>query len=60
MKIKILLILFIASIIISASSCATRIMVKPKPHKVKTIPPGQIKKITGSKSAKYYAPGHNK
>lgn len=24
------------------------------------IPPGQAKKITGSKSAKYYAPGHNK
>ncbi len=24
------------------------------------IPPGQAKKMTGSKSAKYYAPGHNK
>ncbi|PXV62065.1 hypothetical protein CLV62_12218 [Dysgonomonas alginatilytica] len=24
------------------------------------IPPGQMKKITGSKSAKEYAPGHNK
>ncbi|MFC5682154.1 hypothetical protein ACYE2N_10175 [Flavobacterium sp. MAHUQ-51] len=24
------------------------------------IPPGQAKKMTGSKSAKYYAPGQNK
>ncbi|WP_165025298.1 MULTISPECIES: hypothetical protein [unclassified Dysgonomonas] len=24
------------------------------------IPPGQAKKITGSQSAKHYAPGHNK
>jgi hypothetical protein len=24
------------------------------------LPPGQAKKIYGDKSAKYYAPGHNK
>lgn len=24
------------------------------------LPPGQVKKVTGAKSAKHYAPGHNK
>lgn len=60
MKAKFLLILFIAFIAVGASSCAIRIHSKPKPYKVKTIPPGQAKKITGEKSAKRYAPGHNK
>lgn len=60
MKAKFFLILFIVSIAVGASSCATRIQIKPKPYKVKTIPPGQMKKITGEKSAKRYAPGHNK
>ena len=57
MKTKILLILFIVSV--GVSSCVTYTKVKPH-HKEKSIPPGQMKKITGSKSAKYYAPGHNK
>lgn len=39
-------------------SCVT--YVKSKPHHHKEIPPGQMKKITGSKSARDYAPGHNK
>lgn len=29
-------------------------------HKAKSLPPGQAKKIHGDKSAKKYAPGHNK
>ena len=29
-------------------------------HKTKSLPPGQAKKITGSKSAKPYAPGQQK
>ncbi|WP_291098422.1 MULTISPECIES: hypothetical protein [unclassified Flavobacterium] len=29
-------------------------------HKSKSLPPGQAKKINGDKSAKKYAPGHNK
>ncbi|MBQ0146839.1 MAG: hypothetical protein KBS93_00070 [Flavobacteriaceae bacterium] len=33
---------------------------KGKIHKKKTIPPGHKKKIYGDKSAKRYAPGHNK
>jgi hypothetical protein len=28
--------------------------------KAKHVPPGQAKKMTGQKSAKNYAPGHNK
>lgn len=59
MKAKFLLILFIVFIVVGTSSCVTYTKVKP-PHKEKRIPPGQMKKIAGSKSAKYYAPGHNK
>lgn len=60
MKTKFLLLIFIVSMGVSFSSCATHVHVKSKPNKVKTIPPGQAKKITGEKSAKRHAPGHNK
>ncbi|WP_343671450.1 hypothetical protein [Chitinophaga sp.] len=38
------------------SSCYT---VRPAGHSGK-VPPGQMKKATGAKSARQYAPGHNK
>lgn len=57
MKNLLLLLMFGIALCFSVTSCVS---VKVKPHKEKTIPPGQMKKITGSKSAKYYAPGHNK
>lgn len=60
MKTKYLLAIFIVIIGISFSSCATHVHMHHKPNKVKTIPPGQAKKITGEKSAKRHAPGHNK
>ena len=60
MKAKYLLAIFIIAMGLSFSSCATHVHVKSKPNKVKTIPPGQAKKITGEKSAKRHAPGHNK
>lgn len=60
MKAKYLLAIFIITIGLGFSSCATRVHVHHKPNKVKTIPPGQAKKITGEKSAKRHAPGHNK
>lgn len=60
MKAKYLLVIFIVAMGLSLSSCATRVHVHSKPNKVKTIPPGQAKKITGEKSAKRHAPGHNK
>lgn len=57
MKTKLLLSIFILSLCLSATSCLS-VRVKSKPNK--EIPPGQMKKMTGSKSAKYFAPGHNK
>lgn len=44
---------------LSMPSCVT-VKVKSKPHHEKSIPPGQAKKIVGSKSAKHFAPGQNK
>lgn len=52
----ILIILFAFSI----SNCHVRMGTPIHSHKVKRIPPGQAKKINGDKSAKKYAPGHNK
>ncbi|WP_165851718.1 hypothetical protein [Chryseobacterium pennipullorum] len=37
-------------------SCAPRL----KPNGNHGLPPGQVKKVTGSKSAKPYAPGQHK
>ena len=56
MRTKLLLTLFCISLCLNITSCMS---VRVHPHKDKTIPPGQIKKVTGSKSARYYAPGHN-
>lgn len=49
-----LLILFLLTSLFSCGVVYTRNNSSGK------IPPGQAKKMTGSKSAKYYAPGHNK
>lgn len=38
------------------ASCAPRL----KPNGNHGLPPGQVKKVTGAKSAKHYAPGHYK
>ncbi|WP_156104504.1 hypothetical protein [Chryseobacterium populi] len=37
-------------------SCAPRL----KPNGNHGLPPGQVKKVTGTKSAKHYAPGQYK
>lgn len=60
MKTKLLLILFTMFLCLGLTACTTYVRVKSKPHKENKIPPGQVKKVTGSKSAKYYAPGHNR
>jgi hypothetical protein len=39
------------------NSCAQLVVVDSKPKKA---PPGQVKKVTGSQSAKPYAPGQQK
>jgi len=41
---------------LSLGACARKVYV----YKHKPMPPGQAKKITGSKSAKPYAPGQQK
>lgn len=45
---------------VSLSSCSFRTTTHRSNYKAKRIPPGHAKKIHGDKSAKYYAPGHNK
>jgi hypothetical protein len=50
---KIVSILIVLSLVLS--SCTHTTIVKTK-----TLPPGQMKKITGSKSAAPYAPGQQK
>jgi hypothetical protein len=44
-------------ILFFSSACKTTVMVKNNP---KPLPPGQMKKVTGSQSAKQYAPGQQK
>jgi hypothetical protein len=50
--------------VVFVNSCAPVVVVdsRPKPVVVqqKQAPPGQVKKTTGSKSAKEYAPGQQK
>ena len=55
MKKKIALFLFITLLIAGGlSSCSVSV------KSGQSLPPGQVKKITGSQSAAPYAPGHNK
>jgi hypothetical protein len=45
----------------ACASCTRRVyVIKKVPVHAKKIPPGQAKKMTGSKSAKPYAPGQQK
>lgn len=45
---------------VSISSCSIQTRTSRSTYKAKELPPGQAKKIYGGKSAKRYAPGHNK
>ncbi len=67
-KNQILILFLISAFLILGTSCT---MVRPGYHQpsrtvvVHTehngkVPPGQMKKMTGEKSAKHYAPGQNK
>ena len=53
---KLFVLPFIMLLIILGSSCRVSTVNSNK----NGIPPGQVKKITGSQSAAPYAPGHNK
>jgi hypothetical protein len=61
MKIKGIIVAFVVGCVVQAvsSSCAPApmVVVAPAPKKA---PPGQVKKVTGSQSAKPYAPGQQK
>ncbi len=56
MKIKLLLFISALILCVGMSSCATYV----KTNNSGKVPPGQVKKVTGSQSAAPYAPGHNK
>jgi len=45
---------------VSFSNCSIHTGTSRSTYKAKRLPPGQAKKIYGGKSAKRYAPGHNK
>ncbi|HEV8285868.1 MAG TPA: hypothetical protein VGQ09_16260 [Chitinophagaceae bacterium] len=45
------------SAILFMTSCSVKVFSK---QQTGHLPPGQAKKITGSQSARAYAPGHNK
>lgn len=59
MRAKIFYLLLLMFLATAMTSCVS-VRVKSKPHKENTIPPGQAKKIVGSKSAKPFAPGQRK
>lgn len=44
-------------VLVAMSACSKTIVVSNKPA---ALPPGQMKKVTGSKSAAPYAPGQQK
>jgi hypothetical protein len=49
--------LYMSAALFILSSCTT-VIINPRPSG--KVPPGQMKKATGSKSAKPYAPGQQK
>lgn len=56
---RLLTVFLIILVAIQVSACKTTTVVKV-PKKVIHVPPGQAKKMTGSKSAKPFAPGQQK
>jgi hypothetical protein len=54
------LILVLSIILLIGSSCHRKVVVVNHRHATHRMPPGQAKKMTGSKSARAYAPGHQK
>lgn len=59
MRAKVFYILLLMFWAVAMTSCIS-VGVKSKPHKHNTVPPGQAKKMAGSKSAKPFAPGQRK
>lgn len=53
---QILIVLFA----ITLTNCSVKVGPNHSSAKTKQVPPGQAKKMSGDKSAKNHAPGHNK
>lgn len=53
---QIMIILFTLTL----TNCSVKVGTNHSSVKTKQVPPGQAKKMSGEKSAKNYAPGHNK
>ncbi|WP_207802011.1 hypothetical protein [Flavobacterium aquariorum] len=53
---QILILLFVLTL----TNCSVKVGPNHSHAKTKQVPPGQAKKMSGQKSAKNYAPGHNK
>lgn len=60
LKSKVGLVMLVTLCTIGFSSCTVHHHHRHKTVRVKKLPPGQAKKITGDKSARRHAPGHNK
>ena len=45
---------------VTLTNCSVKVGPSHSSVKTKQVPPGQAKKMTGEKSAKNQAPGHNK
>lgn len=58
MKLKNLLLVCLAASLVAAPACTRKTVIVKSSSK--PLPPGQAKKLTGSKSAKPYAPGQQK
>jgi uncharacterized protein YceK len=59
-KIIVLIVLLIAVLFLMSNCSSHTVHAKSTKAPEKTLPPGQMKKLTGSQSAKQYAPGQQK
>ena len=53
-------VLVVLFLVLSVISCSTHVHTSGPAHTSKKVPPGHAKKMSGSKSAKAYAPGQQK
>lgn len=61
MKAKVLLSVILAAFVVTGmSSCSVEYKARRSQSQGATVPPGQVKKVTGSQSAAPYAPGQQK
>ena len=58
---KLMVVVVMMLCLASLSACTTTVRTTTSSRATsKPLPPGQAKKISGDKSAKHHAPGHNK